>query len=118
MKRHDSGLVYSTGRGRMCPVCENPLDKCCCKTKPAKSVGDGVVRVRREVAGRKGKAVTTVSGVPLEGAALLELAKGLKRLCGSGGTLKDGVIEVQGDHVDKVMARLQQDGYTVKRSGG
>jgi translation initiation factor 1 len=70
------------------------------------------------VAGRKGKAVTVISGVPMEGVALLALVKELKKLCGSGGTFKDGLIELQGDHVDKVIARLQLDGYTVKRSGG
>lgn len=118
MKRHDSGLVYSTGQGRLCPRCEKPLEQCRCKSVSSPAAGDGVVRVRREVAGRKGKAVTVVTGVPLDALALLVLAKELKMLCGSGGTLKDGVIEVQGEHVEKVMTRLQERGYTVKRSGG
>lgn len=118
MKRRDSGLVYSTAQGRLCPVCENPLDQCLCKSAPGTASGDGVVRVRREVAGRKGKAVTVVTGVPRDAAALQILAKELKVLCGSGGTLKDGVIEVQGDHVEKVMTRLRDRGFTVKRSGG
>ena len=76
------------------------------------------MRVRREVAGRKGKAVTVVAGAPLDAKGLLILAKELKVLCGSGGTLKDGVIEVQGDHVEKIMTRLRDRGYTVKKSGG
>lgn len=118
MKRRDSGLVYSTGQGRLCPVCENPPHQCLCKSAAGTASGHEVVRVRREVAGRKGKAVTVVTGVPLDAMALLVLAKELKMLCGSGGTLKNGVIEVQGDHVEKVMIRLQERGYTVKRSGG
>ncbi|MBP8019540.1 MAG: stress response translation initiation inhibitor YciH, partial [Hylemonella sp.] len=68
--------------------------------------------------GRKGKGVTVVKGVPLDAAALTQLGKQLKASCGSGGTVKDGVIEVQGDHRDTVIAALQKQGYTVKRAGG
>lgn len=118
MKNRDNKLVYSTDQGRLCPGCEQPADQCRCKAGKAVPRGDGVVRVRREVAGRKGKAVTVVAGVPLEGLELLGLAKDLKKLCGSGGTLKEGVIEVQGEHVEKIMGHLQGRGYTVKRSGG
>lgn len=80
--------------------------------------GDGIVRVQRETKGRGGKAVTLVRGVPVDAAALAALGKELKGACGSGGTVKDGVVEVQGDHVEKIMAWLQQRGYKVKRAGG
>ena len=80
--------------------------------------GDGIVRVQRETKGRGGKAVTLVRGVPVAADALAALGKELKAACGSGGTVKDGVVEVQGDHVEKIMAWLQQRGYEVKRAGG
>jgi translation initiation factor 1 len=76
------------------------------------------VRVRREVKGRKGKGVTTISGVPLASDALRDLASELKKLCSSGGSLKEGVIEVQGDHRDRVAQALRERGYTVKLAGG
>ncbi len=79
---------------------------------------DGVVRVQRETKGRGGKSVTVVKGLALEAAALAQLAKQLKAACGSGGTVKEGVIEVQGDHVEAVMAALQKQGHRVKRAGG
>lgn len=118
MKNQGNRLVYSTGQGRLCPGCEQPVDQCRCKSGNAVARGDGVVRVRREVAGRKGKAVTVVQGLPMDGLELLAMAKELKKLCGSGGTLKDGIIELQGEHLDKVMAHLAARGHTVKRSGG
>ncbi len=77
-----------------------------------------MVRVGRETKGRKGKGVTIVTGVPLSGAALGELASRLKRSCGSGGTVRDGVIEIQGDHRDALVAVLETHGWIVKRSGG
>jgi translation initiation factor 1 len=80
--------------------------------------GDGIVRVSLDTKGRKGKGVTVVKGVLLDAAALTQLGKQLKASCGSGGTVKDGVIEVQGDHRDTVIATLQKQGYTVKRAGG
>ena len=80
--------------------------------------GDGVVRVRRETKGRAGKTVTSIEGVPLSGAELSALAKDLKRRCGTGGSTKDGVIEIQGDHRDTLVAALEAEGYTVKRAGG
>jgi translation initiation factor 1 len=80
--------------------------------------GDGIVRVGRETKGRKGKGVTVITGVPLAGDALRELAGDLKRSCGSGGTLRDGVIEIQGDHRDRLVEELQRRGYRVKRAGG
>ncbi|MDE2418105.1 MAG: translation initiation factor Sui1 [Burkholderiales bacterium] len=112
------GLVYSTDSGRMCPVCRQPVAQCLCKTRAAVPVGDGIVRVSRETKGRGGKGVTLVKGVALDAAALTALGKQLKAACGTGGTVKDGVIEVQGDHCDKVIALLRAQGMTVKRAGG
>lgn len=112
------GLVYSTDTGRMCPGCRQPVAQCQCKCAHAVPVGDGVVRVSRETKGRGGKAVTVVRGVLLDAAALVLLGKQLKAACGSGGTVKDGVIEVQGDHTDRVVLALKKLGYTAKRAGG
>jgi len=118
----NSRLVYSTGTGRLCPECARPIAECRCKrSKPAQPIapkGDGVVRVGRETKGRKGKGVTVVTGVPLAGDALAELATRLKKRCGSGGTVDGGVIEIQGDHRDTLVVELGKLGYTVKRSGG
>jgi len=80
--------------------------------------GDGIVRVSRETKGRAGKGVTLVKGVLLDATALAALGKQLKAACGTGGTVKDGVIEVQGDHVDRVIEMLRARSYTVKRAGG
>ena len=111
------GLVYSTEHGSMCPACRQPLDHCQCRAAlPA--AGDGIVRVAHESKGRRGKDVTTVRGVPVDAVALAALGKQLRTRCGSGGTVKDGVIEVQGDHRDTVVAWLEAQGYAVKRSGG
>ncbi|MBA4255120.1 MAG: stress response translation initiation inhibitor YciH [Polaromonas sp.] len=112
-----SSLVYSTESGRMCPACRQPVAACVCHVKPVPK-GDGVVRVGRETKGRGGKAVTLVKGLALDEAALLAVGKQLKAACGSGGTVKDGVIEVQGDHCDKVVEWLKKQGHTVKRAGG
>lgn len=112
------GLVYSTDAGRMCPGCRRPVAACQCAQAKARPTGDGIVRVSRETKGRGGKAVTLVKGVLVDAAALIALGKQLKAACGSGGTVKDGVIEVQGDHVDRVMAALRTLGHTVKRAGG
>jgi translation initiation factor 1 len=117
----DSGasrLVYSTETGRVCPGCGQPVAACTCKAKSAAPKGDGIVRVSHETKGRKGKGVTLVRGVPLDADALTALGKQLKANCGSGGTVKDGVIEIQGDHRDTVVAALQKQGMTVKRAGG
>jgi translation initiation factor 1 len=92
--------------------------RCVCRANPRTPRGDGIARVRREVKGRRGKSVTTVAGLPLDAEALRALAGDLKRHCGSGGSAKDGVIEVQGDHRDKVVAFLEERGFQVKRAGG
>lgn len=113
------GLVYSTEGGRMCPACRQPLAGCRCAAQAkAAPRGDGAVRVSRETKGRGGKAVTLVRGLPLDEAALTALGKRLRTACGAGGTLKDGVLEVQGDHVERVVSWLQQEGFAAKRAGG
>ena len=113
------GLVYSTEAGRMCPACRRPIAQCSCRTAAAPlAPADGIVRVTRETKGRGGKAVTIVRGAPVDAAGLVKLGQDLKAACGSGGTVKDGAVEVQGDHADKVVALLQQRGWKVKRAGG
>ena len=113
------GLVYSTDGGRMCPECRRVLTECVCKavarTQPA---GDGVVRVTHVTKGRGGKSVTVVKGLALDPVALASLGKQLRTACGSGGTVKDGVIEVQGDHCERIIEALRKDGHNAKRAGG
>lgn len=111
------GLVYSTDAGRTCPGCRKAVAACVCSASAAPKT-DGVVRVSLQTKGRGGKSVTVVKGLPLQADALALLGKQLRAACGSGGTAKDGVIEVQGDHVAVVMALLQKQSYTVKRAGG
>lgn len=113
-----AGLVYSTDSGRMCPACRQPVAQCTCGKPKAPPAGDGVVRVSRESKGRGGKTVTVVRGLGLDEEALAQLGKQLRTACGSGGTAKDGVIEVQGDHCERVIALLQARALTVKRAGG
>lgn len=109
----NSRLVYSTDTGR---VKEEKT------TKPipqsSGSRGDGIVRIRRETAGRNGKGVTTISGIPGDETELKNIAKALKQICGVGGSVKDGVIEIQGDQREKIKADLEKRGYTVKLAGG
>ncbi len=109
MKSFDNlDIVFSTDQGRIRPE----------KKKQSAPKGDGIVRVGRETKGRKGKGMTVVTGVPLHPEGLRDLAKKLKQKCGTGGTVKDGKIEIQGDHRDLLVAELQALGYAVKRSGG
>ena len=119
MSRRD-GLVYSSEKGRICPHCGRPARDCACRANPRgarAAASDGIVRIRRESKGRRGKTVTTISGVPLAADALRELAGELKRLCGAGGSLKDDVIEIQGDHRDELVNELRSRGHTVKLAG-
>jgi translation initiation factor 1 len=109
-RRDDSRLVYSSEAGRIGSK-QDPVP-------PRRPRGDGIVRVRREVKGRRGKTVTTIEGVPLPDDDLRELGSELKRRCGTGGSVKDGVIEIQGDHRDILITELEGHGYTVKRAGG
>lgn len=116
-------LVYSTDGGRVthCPSCGQLYKHCRCdqatvETPTKKS--DGIVRIMRDRKQRGGKTVTVISGVPASSETLAALAQQLKKLCGSGGTVKDGTIEIQGDHCEKVQAKLAEMGYKVKRAGG
>ena len=116
-----SGLVYSTEHGDCCPGCRKPVADCiCAQLEDADRLAalDGIVRIRRETSGRKGKGVTTVTGVPLPETELKQLGKKLKKLCGTGGACKDGVIEIQGDHRERLKLALEQDGFRVKLAGG
>lgn len=118
MKKSRTGLVYSTETGRLCPGCGHPLNSCCCSKKQNQVVGDGVVRVSRQTKGRKGAGVSIITGVPLAESELKKLAKELKKKCGSGGTVKNGVIEIQGDHRDVLVKALISSGYKAKLAGG
>lgn len=118
MKHSSSGgLVYSTESGRMCPGCRQPTATCACKVSST-PVGDGVARVSRQSKGRGGKTVTLVKGLALDAVALAVLGKQLRTACGSGGTVKDDVLEVQGDHVERIVAELEKLGHKVKWAGG
>lgn len=114
-------LVYSTDKGRLCPQCNQPLAQCTCKNTSRNKIAvesDGIVRLKRQTQGRGGKTVTIITGLALEAAALQQLAKTLKQRCGSGGAIKDGAIEIQGDHRDQLKIELEQRGYKVKLAGG
>ena len=113
MNKQSGGLVYSTEHGKMCPACAKPLSACVCGQVVI--VGDGTVRVKLETKGRKGKGVTLISGLPLASVELALLGKQLKQKCGSGGTVKDGVIEVQGDHCATLIEALTKLGWNVKK---
>ncbi len=118
--KKSSGLVYSSEWGKMCPVCERPVADCSCrkgslKAAPAK---DGIIRVSRETKGRKGAGVTIVSGLPGNEEELKKIAAELKKKCGAGGALKDGKVEIQGEHRDRLVIELEKMGYRAKRSGG
>ena len=106
----------------MCHHCGLPTKRCQCRNNPRKREvireGDGVVRVRRETRGRKGKTVTTLTGILLPETEIKDLARELKRRCGGGGAVKDGVIEIQGDHRDVLVEELEKRDFKVKRAGG
>jgi translation initiation factor 1 len=115
---NDSRLVYSTEQGKMCPRCGKPAAGCRCRRAVQPPAGDGIVRVSRETKGRKGKGVTVITGVPLPPSELKALGRELKQVCGSGGTVKNGAIEIQGDHRERLLEALKLRGFTVKRAGG
>lgn len=117
-RRGEDRLVYTSEQGRVCPDCGRPAARCACRATPEPAGTDGIVRVRREKKGRRGKTVTTIEGVPLGREGLSLLAGELKRHCGSGGSAKGGVIEIQGDHTDALVEALRRRGYTVRRAGG
>ncbi|MDF7671348.1 stress response translation initiation inhibitor YciH [Orbaceae bacterium ESL0721] len=112
----NSSIVYSTDRGRIksSPIKESQT------ARPAKSglKGDGIVRIQRETSGRKGKGVSLIYGVNLDDTELHKLAGELKKRCGSGGSVKEGVIEIQGDNRDTLKLLLEERGFKVKLAGG
>tara|TARA_B100000686_G_C16750264_1_gene952023 strand:+ start:1405 stop:1770 length:366 start_codon:yes stop_codon:yes gene_type:complete len=118
-KNRNASPVYSSVHGSVCPDCSEPVSRCRCagqNSKPPSSIG--VVRVGRETKGRKGKGVTVVTGLLMPVADLQQLAKKLKVQCGAGGTTRDGVIEIQGEHRDTVIRALETEGIVAKKAGG
>lgn len=111
------GLVYSTESGNMCPVCRRSMAQCTCRAQSPVETTDGVLRVSRETGGRGGKTVTVIKGLAMDEAALIKLAAQLKSSCGTGGTVKNGTIELQGDHCNAVLVTLKKYGWVVKRAG-
>jgi len=117
--RDGGGIVYSTGIGERCPNCLRAAAQCVCKKgTPGKTSADGVIRVSRETAGRKGKGVTVINGLGLGPTELEALATELKKKCGSGGAVEAGRIEIQGDHRDRLVEELVRRGWKAKRAGG
>lgn len=117
-KNRDGGLVFSTDSGRMCPDCRQPVDQCRCTREPEAPAGDGIVRLKRETKGRKGKGVTLITGIPLADKELKDYAKTLKAKCGTGGTVREGIVEIQGDQRDVLLPLLEKEGWIVKKAGG
>jgi len=110
-------LVYSDELGNNCPQCGKLLPKCSCG-QTAAPIGNGQVRVERQTRGRKGKGVSLISGLPLAEQELKTLAKEFKQRYGCGGTVKEGVIEIQTDQRDLLIAELQKKGFAAKKAGG
>ncbi len=118
MKKKITCIVYSTAKGRMCPSCNLPAAECICGGAKTSLPGDGIVRVRREAKGRGGKIMTVISGIPLDTEEIHNLAAQLKRKRGTGGAIRNNAIEIQGDHVEWILAELSGRGMNAKRAGG
>lgn len=121
MKQRDAGtrLVYTSSAGRMCPGCELPVAACRCRSNKRNAVSDDArVRVHRQTKGRRGKGVSVITGLPLDLDGLKALAKTLKQACGTGGTVRDRTIEIQGDNRDLIVELLKKQGYDAKKAGG
>ena len=118
----NSKLVYSTDSGRICATCGKPTKNCSCKGRKPKPQtnfhSDGIIRIKREKKGRKGKTVTTISGFREEAVDLKHIAKKLKTKCGTGGSIKNGMIIIQGDQRPTILSELQKQGFKVKLAGG
>jgi translation initiation factor 1 len=114
----DSSLVYSTSEGQLCPDCGEFINHCICVAKSEVSARGEKIRVRKDKKARRGKTVTIISGIPLNENGLLELASELKRKCGTGGSVKDGEILIQGDRIELSIDFLKEKGYSAKRAGG
>ena len=113
-----SNRVYSTDQGRICPSCNQAKTSCRCKAAAVQDKGDGIIRIRRETKGRKGAGVTIIDGLVLEASEMKKLVKKIKQNCSSGGAIKGGSVEIQGEHRESIKALLEKSGYTVKLSGG
>ncbi len=113
----NANLVFSTKEGRLCPDCARAADDCICKQQK-NVIGDGIIRVTRQTKGRKGKGVSIITGLALPENEIKELASKLKNICGCGGTVKDGNIEIQGDQRDKIIEHLNKMGFNAKKAGG
>ena len=128
MTSSDRRVVYTTGIGRvaLCSICGKPEGTCTCASEARQRAGsgvlaaprDGYIRIARDRKSRGGKTVTILAGIPGDAAEVSQLAQSLKKLCGSGGTVKGDSIEIQGDHRDRLEARLKELGYKIKRVGG
>lgn len=110
-------LVFSTDSTEMCSTCHNHLQSCQCKNEN-EILGDGNVRILLETKGRKGKGVTVITGLAMTEKELKQLAKTLKASCGTGGSVKAGNIEIQGDNRDKILEALAKKNIKAKKSGG
>ncbi|MEM9776579.1 MAG: translation initiation factor Sui1 [Chloroflexota bacterium] len=120
-RRSNSTKVWSSDGGRLCASCSKPKTECECWAKQSQKIdrsGDGIVRVSRETKGRKGKGVTLISGLQMTEKEMKVLAKELKKKCGTGGTVANGKIEIQGEQRDRLVELLSKKGYKVKRVGG
>ncbi len=117
-KYKDSDLVYSTETGKISPPGNTPKRKNPGQKKQSFPPSDGIIRLMRETKGRKGKGVTLITGLSLDPGTLKKLAKSLKQKCGSGGSIKNGTIEIQGDHRDVLEKELSKLDYRVKQAGG
>ena len=114
-----ANIVYSTGLGRICAGCRRPEAGCVCRAANGQAQrGEKPIRVSRATQGRGGRIVTVINGLPLNDGQLLLLTGELKRRCGSGGTVRDGSIEIQGEHRDTLVAELVRRGFAARRSGG
>jgi translation initiation factor 1 len=108
-------VVYSTGAGRVCTGCGWPAGECRCSSKAEERVPERpVAKLRLEKKGRAGKTVTVVDGLPRNAAFVDALAHELKRACGTGGTVRDGAVELQGDHRERAASLLSSKGFIVK----
>ena len=121
-----SRLVWSSESGRICPECSKPVSTCICKKKKKGESdnlsrnypADGVVRIMRETKGHNGKTVTIIGNTPFKENELKEFAKKLKARCGTGGSVKDGEIIIQGDHRQTILDEIVKQGYKAKLAGG
>lgn len=116
-KRSKGQILFSSQAPTPCPKCQKPFSQCQCR-RVTVQIGDGIVRIRRESKGRKGKGVCVIEGLPLVGKDLQDLCKTLKKKCGTGGTVKNNLIEIQGDHREALQKEIAALGYKVKLAGG